>query len=67
MRDGSPSAAPPLKHGDRVTITGASHPWQGQSGTLVEPESGAVFPWMVAMDHGATMFAYVYENEVTRV
>ena len=56
-----------LKHGDRVTITAVWHPWKGHSGLLVESEPGSPFPWMVAMDHGATMFAAVHENEVTRV
>ena len=51
-----------MKPGDRVYISGKTHPWKGQAGTLEAltdfgPPSLKMNGWRVKLDNGMSCFA----------
>ena len=55
-----------FKHGDRVLITAAGHPWKGHAGTITRPFDAPSAPelkWAVAID-GAWSEGAVAESEI---
>ena len=56
----------PLAIGDRVTITGRSHPHRGRSGVIAEPLRKQGLDWIIELDGAYEGRAAAAESELRR-